>query len=59
MKAIVQDRYGEADVLHVEDIDIPSVGGGEVLLRVEARASSLETGTTWPVCRSRSDRRAA
>lgn len=36
MKAIVQDRYGEADVLHVEDIDIPSVGGGEVLLRVEA-----------------------
>src|SRR5687767_11333292 len=36
MKAIVQDRYGEADVLHLEDIDTPTVGSGEVLLSVEA-----------------------
>jgi NADPH:quinone reductase-like Zn-dependent oxidoreductase len=36
MKAIVQDRYGEADVLHLEDIDTPAVGSGEVLLSVEA-----------------------
>ena len=36
MKAIVQDRYGEADVLHLEDIDTPTVGSGEVLLRVQA-----------------------
>src|ERR1044072_9010922 len=36
MKAIVQDRYGEADVLHLEDIDTPAVGSGEVLLKVEA-----------------------
>ena len=36
MKAIVQDRYGEADVLRLEDIDTPTVGSGEVLLRVEA-----------------------
>jgi NADPH:quinone reductase-like Zn-dependent oxidoreductase len=36
MKAIVQDRYGEADVLHLEDIDTPTVNSGEVLLSVEA-----------------------
>ena len=36
MKAIVQDHYGEADVLRLEDVDTPSVGSGEVLLRVEA-----------------------
>ena len=32
----IQDRYGEADVLHLEDIDLPHVGNGEVLLRVDA-----------------------
>jgi NADPH:quinone reductase-like Zn-dependent oxidoreductase len=36
MKAIVQDRYGEADVLHLEDIDTPWPGSGEVLLSVQA-----------------------
>ena len=36
MKAIVQDRYGEADVLHLEDIDTPRAGSGEVLLSVQA-----------------------
>jgi NADPH:quinone reductase-like Zn-dependent oxidoreductase len=36
MKAIVQDRYGEADVLHLEDVDTPMVGSREVLLSVEA-----------------------
>jgi NADPH:quinone reductase-like Zn-dependent oxidoreductase len=37
MKAIVQDRYGEAgDVLHPERIDRPEPGEGEVLLRVHA-----------------------
>ena len=36
MKAIVQDRYGSADVLKLEDIDKPTVGGGNVLLRVQA-----------------------
>src|SRR3954462_8468614 len=36
MKAIVQDRYGEAEVLHLEDIDTPTVGTGEVLLSVQA-----------------------
>jgi NADPH:quinone reductase-like Zn-dependent oxidoreductase len=36
MKAIVQDRYGSADVLRLEDIDTPVVGDGGVLVRVLA-----------------------
>jgi NADPH:quinone reductase-like Zn-dependent oxidoreductase len=36
MKAIVQDQYGGADVLHLEDIDTPKVGSGEVLVSVQA-----------------------
>ena len=36
MKAIVQDQYGEADVLHLGEIDTPTAGSGEVLLSVEA-----------------------
>jgi hypothetical protein len=34
MRAIVQDRYGEAgDVLRLEEIDRPAIGDDEVLLR--------------------------
>ena len=36
MKAIVQDRYGSADVLELRDIPKPQVGAGEVLVRVHA-----------------------
>src|SRR5688500_10918222 len=36
MKAIVQDRYGSADVLAFRDIDKPEVGADDVLLRVHA-----------------------
>jgi NADPH:quinone reductase-like Zn-dependent oxidoreductase len=36
MKAIVQDRYGGPDVLHLEDIDTPNVGSGEGFLSVQA-----------------------
>jgi NADPH:quinone reductase-like Zn-dependent oxidoreductase len=35
MKAIVQDKYGSADVLQLTDIDKPKVGGDEVLVRVQ------------------------
>ena len=42
MKAIVQDKYGTADVLELQDIDVPVVGGGDVLLRV--RAASVFIG---------------
>ncbi len=36
MKAIVQDRYGSADVLKFEDIDEPVMGEDDVLVRVKA-----------------------
>jgi NADPH:quinone reductase-like Zn-dependent oxidoreductase len=36
MKAIVQDRYGEADVLEFGDVEQPAVGEHDVLIRVRA-----------------------
>ena len=36
MKAIVQDEYGSADVLHLQEVDKPEVGADDVLLRVHA-----------------------
>jgi NADPH:quinone reductase-like Zn-dependent oxidoreductase len=36
MKAIVQDRYGSAEVLESRDIERPQVGDNEVLVRVHA-----------------------
>ena len=36
MKAIVQDRYGSADVLELRDIDKPVLGDDDVLVRVRA-----------------------
>jgi NADPH:quinone reductase-like Zn-dependent oxidoreductase len=36
MKAIVQDRYGEADVLEFRDMEDPQVGERDVLIRVRA-----------------------
>jgi NADPH:quinone reductase-like Zn-dependent oxidoreductase len=36
LKAIVQDRYGSADVLEFRDIEDPVVGDGDVLVRVHA-----------------------
>jgi NADPH:quinone reductase-like Zn-dependent oxidoreductase len=36
MQAIVQDQYGSADVLQLQDIDKPEIGADDVLLRVHA-----------------------
>ena len=36
MKAIVQDRYGSADVLEFRDVETPEVGENEVLVRIHA-----------------------
>ena len=36
MKAIVQHRYGSPDVLEFQDIDIPTVGDDQVLVRIRA-----------------------
>jgi NADPH:quinone reductase-like Zn-dependent oxidoreductase len=43
MRAIVQARYGSADVLHLAEIGRPAAGDGEVLLRVDA--AGLDRGT--------------
>jgi NADPH:quinone reductase-like Zn-dependent oxidoreductase len=40
MKAIVQDRYGSADVLEVRDVDVPVMGENDVLVRVRAAGCS-------------------
>ena len=36
MKAIVQDTYGDPDVLRFDDVDLPTVGVNDVLVRVHA-----------------------
>jgi NADPH:quinone reductase-like Zn-dependent oxidoreductase len=36
MKAIVQDRYGPPDVLELRDVETPTAGDNEVLVRVHA-----------------------
>ena len=46
MKAIVRDRYGSADVLHLRDVEVPRVGDEEVLIRV--RAAGLDRGA-WHI----------
>jgi NADPH:quinone reductase-like Zn-dependent oxidoreductase len=42
MQAIVQDRYGAAEVLESEDIDRPEIGDDEVMVRVHA--ASIHVG---------------
>jgi NADPH:quinone reductase-like Zn-dependent oxidoreductase len=42
MQAIVQDKYGSADVLERRDIDKPEIGNDEVLVHV--RAASVHLG---------------
>lgn len=41
MRAVVQDRYGSADVLRVREVDAPSPGEGEVLVRVRAAGVNM------------------
>jgi NADPH:quinone reductase-like Zn-dependent oxidoreductase len=54
MKAIVQDRYGSADVLKLEDIDMPLAHRGDVLIRVGAASAfigdwHIMTGTPYAI----------
>ena len=58
MKAIVQETYGSADVLELRDVDRPTPGAGEVLVRVHAAGISrgdvhLMTGRALPGARRR------
>jgi len=41
MKAIVQDKYGSAEVLDAREIEKPEIGDNEVLLRVHAASVHL------------------
>lgn len=43
MRAVVQERYGDADVLHVAQINRPRIKDDEVLVRVHA--AGLDRGT--------------
>ncbi len=43
MRAIVQDAYGDADVLRLERVARPAIGEGKVLVRVHA--AGLDRGT--------------
>lgn len=43
MRAIVQDRYGNADALRVEQIERPTIAADEVLVRVHA--AGVDRGT--------------
>jgi NADPH:quinone reductase-like Zn-dependent oxidoreductase len=36
VKAIVRETYGPPDVLHLEEVPLPTVGDGDVLVRVQA-----------------------
>jgi NADPH:quinone reductase-like Zn-dependent oxidoreductase len=43
MRAVVQDRYGSADVLRVDTIAVPVIGNDQVLVRVAA--AGVDRGT--------------
>jgi NADPH:quinone reductase-like Zn-dependent oxidoreductase len=54
MRAVVQDAYGEAEVLRLEEVDRPVIGDGEALVRVHAAgldqgAWHLMAGLPYPV----------
>ena len=50
MRAVVADRYGPPEVLHVRDVDPPALAEGEVLVRV--RAASVHPDV-WHAVRGR------
>jgi NADPH:quinone reductase-like Zn-dependent oxidoreductase len=52
VRAIVQDTYGSAEVIHLENIDRPEIAEDEVLVRVQAASIHvgdwiLMTGSPW------------
>jgi NADPH:quinone reductase-like Zn-dependent oxidoreductase len=53
MKAIVRETYGSPDVLHLQGVPVPTVGDGDVLVRVHAASANagdwhLLRGTPLP-----------
>jgi NADPH:quinone reductase-like Zn-dependent oxidoreductase len=50
MKAVVQDRYGAPEVLHLEDVELPTPKDDEVLIRIRA-TTVTQTDTHLRVAR--------
>src|SRR4051794_289847 len=53
MKAIIRETYGPPDVLHLEDVAVPTLRDGDVLVRVRAASANagdwhLLRGTPFP-----------
>src|SRR6478735_12702955 len=53
MKAVVREKYGPPDVLHLEEVPVPAIGDGDVLVRVQAASANagdwhLLRGTPLP-----------
>ena len=53
MKAIVRETYGSPDVLHLEDVPVPTLRDDDVLVRVRAASANagdwhLLRGTPFP-----------
>src|SRR5262245_10874281 len=53
MKAIVRETYGPPEVLHLEDVPVPTLGDRDVLVRVRAASANagdwhLLRGTPFP-----------
>jgi NADPH:quinone reductase-like Zn-dependent oxidoreductase len=53
MKAIVRETYRRPDVLHLEEVPVPTLGDGDVLVRVHAASANagdwhLLRGTPFP-----------
>lgn len=46
MRAAVYERYGNPEVLHIEDVPIPSPGRGQVLVKVAATSINLSDWET-------------
>ena len=43
MRAVIHDRYGDYEVVRLAEVDVPTVGTGQVLLKVHA--AGLDRGT--------------
>jgi len=53
MRAIVRETYGPPDVLHLEEVALPTLGDGDVLVKVHAASANagdwhLLRGTPFP-----------
>jgi NADPH:quinone reductase-like Zn-dependent oxidoreductase len=53
MKALVRHVYGSPDVLHIEDVPVPTIGDGDLLVKVHAASANagdwhLLRGTPLP-----------